>query len=47
MLLEHVAASGLARQKWPERFVFTDALPKTAAGKIRKDLLRAQLNHAS
>lgn len=39
-LAAHVAASGLAKQKIPERFVFVDDLPRTASGKVRKDLLR-------
>ncbi|MDT0575984.1 AMP-binding protein [Croceicoccus sp. F390] len=40
-LCDHVAASGLARQKIPERFVFVDDFPRTASGKVRKDVLRA------
>ena len=39
-LARFVGASGLARQKIPERFVFVDALPMTASGKVRKDRLR-------
>ena len=39
-LAAHVRASGLARQKCPERFEFLQDLPRTASGKIRKDLLR-------
>jgi acyl-CoA synthetase (AMP-forming)/AMP-acid ligase II len=39
-ILERV---GLARQKFPERLVIVDELPKTPSGKIRKDLLRARL----
>lgn len=39
-LAAHVAASGLARQKIPERFEFVSDLPRTASGKVRKDLLR-------
>ncbi len=39
-LAAHVAASGLARQKVPERFEFREAFPRTASGKVRKDLLR-------
>lgn len=39
-LAEHVLASGMARQKCPERFEFLQNLPRTASGKIRKDLLR-------
>ncbi|NWG90928.1 MAG: AMP-binding protein [Parvularculaceae bacterium] len=40
---DHVAASGLARQKIPERFEFVSDFPRTASGKIRKDQLRAQI----
>jgi acyl-CoA synthetase (AMP-forming)/AMP-acid ligase II len=36
----HMAASGLARQKVPEAFHIVNALPATASGKVRKDLLR-------
>ena len=39
-LAAHVAASGLARQKTPELFEFVADFPRTASGKIRKDLLR-------
>ncbi|PEQ10748.1 cyclohexanecarboxylate-CoA ligase [Novosphingobium sp. PC22D] len=42
-LVGYVEASGLARQKIPERFEFRDELPATASGKIRKDLLRAEI----
>lgn len=42
-LAAHVAASGLARQKIPERFEFCEDLPRTASGKVRKDVLRAQV----
>lgn len=38
-----IAAAGLARQKWPEHYVMAETLPKTASGKIRKDLLRAEV----
>lgn len=43
VLAEHVASSGLARQKIPERFEFRDDLPRTASGKVRKDVLRAEV----
>lgn len=33
-------AAGLARQKTPERVQLVEALPKTASGKVRKDVLR-------
>lgn len=42
-LIAHVAGSGLAKQKIPERFEFREDLPRTASGKVRKDLLRADV----
>ncbi|WP_159915666.1 AMP-binding protein [Pantoea sp. 18069] len=36
----------LARQKFPEKLVLVDAMPKTASGKILKHVLRAQLLQA-
>jgi cyclohexanecarboxylate-CoA ligase len=39
----HFAGAGLARQKTPEKLVITDALPRTASGKVRKFALRASL----
>ncbi|HEY8385112.1 MAG TPA: (2,3-dihydroxybenzoyl)adenylate synthase, partial [Porticoccaceae bacterium] len=33
----------LAKQKWPERLEILDELPKTASGKVRKDVLRNHL----
>jgi acyl-CoA synthetase (AMP-forming)/AMP-acid ligase II len=38
---EHFAAAGVARQKTPEVVVLVDELPRTPAGKVRKDVLRA------
>lgn len=46
MLAAHVGASGLAKQKIPERFEFVDDFPRTASGKIRKDQLRAMVRVA-
>ncbi|GGC17261.1 cyclohexanecarboxylate-CoA ligase [Novosphingobium marinum] len=43
MLCKHVQATGLAKQKTPERFEFVDDYPRTASGKIRKDMLRADI----
>lgn len=43
VLAAHVLAAGLARQKCPEHVRVIDELPRTAAGKIRKDLLRARI----
>jgi len=40
VLKTFLAASGLARQKIPERFVFLAGLPRTPAGKVRKADLR-------
>lgn len=40
-----VTARGLANQKRPERVIMIDTLPKTAAGKVRKDVLRVQARH--
>lgn len=37
----HLAAAGIARQKFPERLEIVDAMPMNAAGKIRKVDLRA------
>lgn len=45
-LAAHVGASGLARQKIPERFEFIGDFPRTASGKIRKDMLRAKIKAA-
>jgi non-ribosomal peptide synthetase component E (peptide arylation enzyme) len=42
-LAAHVQASGLAKQKTPERFEFVADFPRTASGKIRKDVLRADI----
>ena len=42
-LAAHVLAAGLARQKCPERFELIDDLPRTASGKVRKDLLREDI----
>jgi acyl-CoA synthetase (AMP-forming)/AMP-acid ligase II len=41
-LQAHFAASGLARQKTPERLVVVVAMPRTALGKVRKAELRAR-----
>ncbi len=39
----HLAAAGLARQKWPEEVRVVVDLPRTATGKVRKVDLRASL----
>ena len=40
---DHFRASGLARQKTPERLHIVAELPRTASGKVQKQLLRQQL----
>ena len=40
-LRAHFVASGLARQKTPERLAVVDELPRTSLGKVRKAQLRA------
>lgn len=39
----HLAAAGLARQKWPEELVVVDDFPRTPSGKVQKFVLRRQL----
>lgn len=42
-LVAFLTGSGLAKQKWPQRLELVSDLPKTASGKVRKDVLRQQL----
>jgi 2,3-dihydroxybenzoate-AMP ligase len=42
-LVEHLDARDVAKFKWPERLVLVDELPKTAIGKVQKDVLRQQV----
>ncbi|MEO5641513.1 MAG: AMP-binding protein, partial [Sphingomicrobium sp.] len=42
-LTAHMAARKVAKFKYPERILLIDALPMTASGKVRKDVLRALL----
>ena len=39
----HLAAAGLARQKWPESLYVVDDFPRTPSGKVQKFRLRQQL----
>jgi acyl-CoA synthetase (AMP-forming)/AMP-acid ligase II len=39
-LVCHLEKAGIARQKFPERLELVDDMPRTAAGKIKKDILR-------
>lgn len=38
-----MTAAGVARQKFPEKLVVVDDLPRTASGKVKKDLLRVDI----
>jgi acyl-CoA synthetase (AMP-forming)/AMP-acid ligase II len=39
-LVSHLERAGIARQKFPERLELVEEMPRTAAGKIKKDVLR-------
>jgi acyl-CoA synthetase len=39
----HLAAAGLARQKWPESLHVVEELPRTPSGKVQKFVLRRRL----
>jgi cyclohexanecarboxylate-CoA ligase len=43
-IARHFTAAGLARQKTPERLCIVTDLPRTASGKVQKQLLREQLS---
>ena len=40
---DHLAGSGLAKQKWPEALYIVSDFPRTASGKVQKYRLRQQL----
>ena len=42
-LVEYLDECGLARQKFPERLEYLETFPRTASGKVRKDILRDAL----
>jgi len=42
-----LAAAGVAKQKYPEKLIVVDELPKTASGKVKKDLLRLDARQRS
>jgi acyl-CoA synthetase len=44
MVREHLAAAGLARQKWPESIRAVEEFPRTPSGKVQKFRLRQQLS---
>ncbi len=45
-LVEHLDKRDVAKFKWPERIVLVDELPKTAIGKVQKDVLRDRVTAA-
>lgn len=44
---DHFAAFGVARQKWPEVLLKVDDYPRTASGKVQKQLVRERIAVAS
>lgn len=46
-ITRHLESCGLARQKFPEKIEYLDEFPRTASGKIRKNILRAKTNALS
>ena len=45
-LAAHLEQAGLARQTFPERVELVEDLPRTASGKVQKNLLRARIAQA-
>ena len=41
-LIDHLAAQGLSRKKWPEHLVLVDAMAVTATGKLDKKAMAAR-----
>jgi acyl-CoA synthetase len=46
-LRAHLAAAGLARQKWPEELHVVDELPRTPSGKVQRFRLRQHLREGT
>jgi cyclohexanecarboxylate-CoA ligase len=40
---DFLSGTGMAKQKYPERLEIIDDFPRTAAGKIRKNVLRDRI----
>jgi acyl-CoA synthetase len=40
---DHLAAVGIARQKWPESLLLVTDFPRTPSGKVQKFHLRQQI----
>lgn len=45
-ILELMAELRVAKQKWPQYLDVVESLPKTASGKVQKEILRTQLKQA-
>ncbi|MDQ1696811.1 MAG: cyclohexanecarboxylate-CoA ligase, partial [Frankiaceae bacterium] len=45
-LVAWASQEGLPRRQWPERLIIVDSLPRTPAGKVRKDDLRRTVGGA-
>jgi acyl-CoA synthetase (AMP-forming)/AMP-acid ligase II len=41
-IAQHLQACGMARQKFPEHLEYVSEFPRTASGKVRKDILRVR-----
>jgi non-ribosomal peptide synthetase component E (peptide arylation enzyme) len=46
-LRRHFASCGLAKQKWPEELRVVKDYPRTASGKVQKQLVRKSLANAA
>jgi non-ribosomal peptide synthetase component E (peptide arylation enzyme) len=42
-IVAYLEGAGIARQKFPERLELVSELPRTAAGKVKKDILRQRI----
>jgi len=42
---QHMGSLDVAKQKWPQYVKAIDALPKTASGKVQKEILRRELKN--
>jgi acyl-CoA synthetase (AMP-forming)/AMP-acid ligase II len=42
-IVAYLEGAGIARQKFPERLELVSELPRTAAGKVKKDILRTRI----
>jgi len=42
-IADFLSKSGLAKQKFPERVELVEDLPRTASGKVQKNMLRSRI----